>query len=332
MDRERLIAWIDPAHTALVSRAASLAGLAVAAAGTPARGESQAVADALGAEPAPDLRAAVASAERAVVLITTAADPARSTPALDHRTLLAAEGRGVRLATTVPFPASLMDAAEGGLLREQAGLRAADLIRVVPRVRHHPAYQAAAEVIEAFGPCGLLTVEATAALPGGGLASAWLTAIDATLAQRGLPELVDAASSSPAKHLGELEGDLAALFRFPDGGTAQVSASSHGGWGWRVALQGPAGRLTLRTSGFDWFDRDGARRDEHRADERWRDQGEVLAAALRELADASTPQRPAAPWGEILATADAALLSTRTGQPESPGTMQRAASSAGATA
>jgi hypothetical protein len=325
MDRPAMIAWIDPAHAPGVADAASRAGFDLRGVGTPARGRTQSLADELGCEPLPDLRSALASTDARLVLVTAPPEAGRSAP-IDARTVLAAETRGVRLATMIPFPASLMDAAEGGLLRDQAGQLPADMIHLVPRARRHPVFQASNEVVEAFAPVAMVTVEMHAPPAWGGLAAAWLGATDAVLALVGMPELVDASSMSTGRNPGDWTGQVAALLRFPDGRAGQVTVSDRGSWGWRITLRGEQGSLTLRPSGFDWLGPEGDRRDQHRADPRWTEPGEVLAGALRELIDPAAPRGPATRWSELLATAEAALLSTRTGQGEATAMLLRAAS------
>ncbi|MBZ0172601.1 MAG: hypothetical protein K8E66_09505 [Phycisphaerales bacterium] len=324
MDAPTAIAWILPEHAAYVTDAISLAGLELGAVGCPTRGETQGLADQLGVEPLTDLRAALASTDASLAILTAAG---RDSAPIDARTVQAAEGRGVRLATTGPFTPGLIDAAEHGLFKEHAGTRPANAIHLVPRTRRHPVFRAASEVIENFGPIDLISVESNAPPPCGALPSALLAAIDTVLALVGVPELVDAAAPSAHKHVGDLSGHFAALLRFPDGRAGQISASDRAAWGWRATLTGAAGRLTLRPSGFDWFDAGGNRMDEHRAEDRWRNPAEALAASLRELIEPSAPRGPAIGWIELLSTAEAALLSTRTGQAESPATILRAAHS-----
>lgn len=321
-----MIAWIEPAHAPGVADAASRAGFELRGVGTPARGQTQALADEIGGEPLPDLRAALASTDARLALITAPPESGRSGPVIDARTVFAAETRGVRLATAIPFPASLMDAAEGGLLREQAGQLPADMIHLVPRIRRHPVFQASSEVIEAFAPIAMVTVEMHAPIAWGGLSAAWLGATDAVLALMGMPELVDASTMSTGRSPGDWTGQIAALLRFPDGRGGQITVSDRGAWGWRITLLGEQGSLTLRPSGFDWLGPEGDRRDQHRADPRWSEPGEVLGAALRDLIDPTAPRGPATRWSELLATAEAALLSTRTGQGEATAMLLRAAS------
>lgn len=324
MDAQTAIAWILPEHAGFVAKAASLAGLEICAVGCPVRGETQSLADRLCVEPLTDLRAALASIDTDLAFLTAAG---RDAAQIDARTVQAAEGRGVHLATTGPFTPGLIDAAEHGLFKEQTGARPINAIHLVPRTRTHPVFRAAAEVIEGFGQIDLISVESNTPAACGALPAAMLAAIDIVLSLVGVPELVDAAAPGVYKQLGDLTGHAAALLRFPDGRAGQIAASDRAAWGWRATLTGPAGRLTLRPSGFDWYNAAGEKLDEHRGEDRWRDPAETLAASLRELLDPAAPRGPATGWAQLLGTAEAALLSARTGQAETPATIMRVAHS-----
>lgn len=319
------IAWILPEHAPLVRDALRNAGLTLRAVGCPVRGETQGLADGFDAEPLDDLRAALASADTDVALLT--APPGRDAAPPDARAVQAAESRGVKIASMGPFSAGLIDAAEHGLFREQSGARPADAIRLVPRARRHPVFRAAEEVLQNFGEIDLVSIESNAPPACGGLPAALLGALDIVALLIGVPELVDAAAAGAPKRLSDIAGHTAALLRFPDGRSGQVSATERAAWGWRATASGAQGRLTLRPSGFDWYGPAGEKHDEHRADKAWCTASAVLADSLRELIDPASPRGPVTPWADLLSMADAALLSARTGQAESPATILRAAQS-----
>lgn len=311
------IAWLYPDDAEDVAGILAAAGITLAGAGTPERGRSTRLAEQLGVEPINDLRAAIASSSAGLAFL--AAEP----QGLDARTVLAADARGLRIATTVPLARSLADLAETGLLKEHVGTRPADLIRFAPRARYHPAFLAAAEVVEAFGRIGHLMIECNTPRSAGGLTASVFSAIDTALALIGTPELVDAAASRPL-HQATQTDHAAALLRFPDGRSGQLTCTAVGPWSWRATLIGQEGRLTIRPSGFDWFGPDGARRDDHRADPARSFYPTVLAGALADLTDPTARRGPGPDWISLHATADAAELSARTGQPESPATFVRA--------
>lgn len=327
MGRTDAIAWIDTEDAAIVASAVRSAGLDLVAVGCPQRGQAQGLAERMGVEPMTDLRAAVASTEAGLVLMTTTG-ASRDAQHLDARTVSAADGRGVRLATTVPFASGYIEAAETGFFRETAGARTSEVVHLVPRPRRHEVFRSSAEVLEAFGHVRLITVEAQSPARCGALPAALMGAVDTVLALAGTPELVDAATVGSPKGVVDLAGEINFLLRFPDGRSGHVAATDGPAWGWRVTLWGEAGRLTLRPSGFDWFEPGGERRDEFRAEPGRRDYTDTLSRAIRELTDPSAPKGPATNWIDLLSTAEAALLSTRTGQPESPGTIARAMATA----
>jgi len=315
------IAWLDPAHADAAVAAIRRAGLALAGVGSPARGQTGPLADTHGVPPLQDLRAALASSDARLALIDAAPAP------LDARAVSDAERRGLRIVTTRPFAASLAELAETGLLRQQAGARTVDAVHLVPRLRAHPAFRAAAEVLETFGRFQLVTIESTHPPAAGGFTPALFAAIEAALTLVGPPELIDATGARPGS---TDTPHLAALLRFPDGRAGQLAVTEAGAWSWRLTLHGPEGRLTIRPSGFDWHGPDGDKRDEHRAEADSSDYHAVLAASLAALTDPGGRRDPAPDWVSLHSTADAALLSARTGQAESPATIVRATmSSAG---
>lgn len=311
------IAWLNPDDADSIVAVLNAAGLDLCAVGTPERGQSTRLAERLGTEPIPDLRAAVASTSAKLALLAAVPE------GLDARTVLAADARGLRFVATGPAARSLADLAETGLLKEHAGKRASDLIRLAPRPRYHPVFRAAAEVIEAFGRFGHVSIECNAPGSAGGLRAAVFAAIDSSLALIGTPELADATASRPLYQATESD-HVAALLRFPDGRSGQLTATAAGLWSWRATLLGPEGRLTIRPSGFDWLGPDGARRDEHRAGRKQTEFGVVLSQALVDVLDPNSRRGPGPDWISLHAVADAAELSARTGQPESPSTIVRA--------
>lgn len=327
MGKADAIAWIDPDDSEIVASAIRSAGLELVAVGCPQRGQAQGLGERMGVEPLTDLRAAVASTDAGLVLMTTTG-ASRDAQHLDARTVSAADGRGVRLATTVPFASGYIEASETGFFKETAGARTAEVVHLVPRPRRHEVFRASGEVLEAFGQVRMITVEAQSPARCGALPAALMGAVDTVLALVGTPELVDAAAVGSPRGVVELAGEINILLRFPDGRSGHIAATDGPAWGWRVTVWGESGRLTLRPSGFDWFGSGGERLDESRADPGRREYSDSLARAIRELTDPSAPKGPSTNWIDLLSTAEAALLSTRTGQPESPGTIARAMANA----
>lgn len=270
-----------------------------------------------------DLRATLMEIKPSVALITTGLGGGDS--ALDGRTASELRAAGVVVLSTVAPAPGLIEAGQAGLFKETGGTTPAAVIRLAPRLRRHPSYRAAEDVFTDFGRANMVTAEAFAPAHTGGAASAMLLALDAIQTLFGLPELVDAAAARPTKRLSDLDGSAAALLRFADGRCGQFLVSDRAPWGWRITLSGDSGRLTIRPSGFDWVDADGTRRDSTRTDAAASGFTNTLADAIRNALAGSHSGEPATDWVGLLSTAEAVLLSSRTGEPESPGTIARAA-------
>ena len=274
-----------------------------------------------------DLRATVMAEKPSVVLI--AAFPDSETGSLDGRTLAELRASGTAVLTTVSPATGLIQAGESGLFKETGGTSPAAGIRLVPRVRRQPSFRAAEDAFSDFGQANLITIESFAPPGVGGAAAAMLGALDTVQTLVGQPELVDAAAARPTKRLSELEGSAAALLRFADGRCGQLLISDRAPWGWRITLSGASGRFTVRPSGFDWVDAEGKKQDSTRTDGPNAGFEGVVAEAVRGAIDGSHAGEPATDWVGLLSTAEAVLLSSRTGEPESPQTIARAAAQPG---
>ena len=319
------VIWSDARSAGRIASIVRDAGLRVLACGAARPGEIDPSVSESDIKVFDDLRATLLS-EKPTVFLLAAPSPDRS---LDARTLGDLRSAGTRVLTCVAPSGGMMGASEAGLLAESGGALPVSAFRLVPRIRRHPAFVRAEDVLEAFGRADVVTVEAFCPPAWGGLSAALPLAIDAVLTVFGTPELADAAGTTPAKKLDELSGTLAALLRFPDGRAGQISVSDRGAWGWRITLAGNEGRLTIRPSGFDWLGPDGAKRDDSRVDPGIGSHEGVLGAALQAAASGAMSGEPGVDWIGVLSTAEAVLLSSRTGQSESPATLARASVGAG---
>ena len=180
----------------------------------------------------------------------------------------------------------------------------------------------------------------------GSLGARLYDAVECVVHFMGVPDRVDAAYVAPSRvravhalpgeMLRGLEGDMTANLRFADGRAASIVASSRAGrWNRSVTFLADNGRLRVYDDGFVWIGRDGKLVDSSRDTLRVRgsvnadDPGAHAVAAVasqlvRDLDPALPPEQPVDVVG-VLATAGAALLSTRTGESESPATILRMA-------
>jgi len=333
------IVWCEPAQVGLVRRVTELAGLSLVGAGSPSRGQSGAVAAELGCRAMDDLRQVlVTSPGEGVKLLWLAApgDLGADTSTADAATVQAASSAGLAIATSEPVPASAMEMTGGGWAPEEGPSRACDSLRFVPLMRFTKVVREAGEVFTTLGSIRLAAIEHWGAPEHGSLGAALFSAIELLHSLMGEPETVDAAyvgpthipglHALPGETLRDLHGDLAANLRFSDGRAASVTLSSHAGrWERRAMLVGASSRLRFDTSGFELIGADGAKQDEMKAKAQPDAAAAALAESLLRLTDSGKPDAAPIDVPSVLSIAQAALLSARTGQPESPATVRRMA-------
>lgn len=344
MDPARRVAvWLAPDQAPLVRQVAVTAELNLIAAGSPARGQSMAVATGLEAKPFDDLRAMLATVDADLVWIASPDTFGTGTNPDDAAALQAAHARGVKIATLEPIPATALDLVSGGWLATGSGMRAVEILRLCPLTRLSAPFREAADVIQTFGHLRTMTVEAWSRPSEGSLGARLYGALELVLGLMGEPETIDAAYVAPDHGRGvhalpgesfrDLHGDLTATLRFADGRTAGLVASDQGGrWNRTATLLGPGGRLRIFDDGFEWIGPDGAKQDESRPVSRARGREPAvpnsvaaIADSLGRMLDIGVPDPGPADHEAILAIGQAALLSARTGQPESPATIRRMA-------
>ena len=327
----RAVCWLRPDQAALARAVQDQTRLAFAAAGAPDAAQRSAVAGELDAEPLDDLRATVASTEAGVIVLL---DPGRFGASEEDRTaLLEARARGVVVVSLEPIPAAALDLA-GGWTASHNGVRAVDCVRPVPLVRQSASLRASAEVREQFGQPRVFSIECLCTPAEGSLGARLFDAMDLVNMLVGEPELVDASYAGPeavgglhalpGATLRDLRGELTAHLRFADGRSGTVLASSRSaGWERRITLLGEGGRLRLTEPVFVWHNPEGEQVDTYAADRAHAADpaASAIAHAVTNALDASA-QAPV-DYAAALAVAQAALLSARTGQSESPATIRR---------
>lgn len=333
--------WLVPEQIELVRHVAATAGLRITRAGSPLKGQSGAVATALGVPTADDLRIALAN-EPADLAWIAAAGSFGAEAADDTAAVQAASARGLKVATLEPIPASALDLAAGGWA-SSGGIRPVDAIRFLPLARLSASFREAAEVLEPFGPIRAMSLESWCAPADGSLGARLFGAMELVLSLMGEPETIDAQYVGPAHGRGvhalpgetlrDLHGDMTANLRFADGRAVALALSDNAGrWNRTVTLLGPGGRLRIFDDGFEWIGPGGEKVDESRPARRSRGAATpphavlAIAESLNRLLDPSVPEPAPLDYAAILAMGQAALLSARTGQCESPATIARMAS------
>lgn len=333
--RRRTIAWLRAEQAAFAQALAARAGLEIVLAGAPSRGPSPA--EALACDAATDLRAALASADVDVALLLDAGDFASAHRASDADALIDAAQRGVRVFSTQPLPASVAELVQCGWLDGSSGGPAAlGVAHWLGHLRTARAWQSIAELLPDVAEPHALSITVRASPHHASLGACVCSALDLAQSLMPPPESIDAAFASPhragplhqlpAEHLAGLEGSMACTLRYPGGRAASIFATNRSAaWDWSVDVVGALGhahvgprRTLLARAGTVVL-------DEHQAPA----EGDL---AIEELGDcvsqvieqgASVPASRVDHRARVLAIAQAALLSVRTNQAESPRTFQQ---------
>jgi predicted dehydrogenase len=341
-----------------VRAVAAQADLTITHAGSPVRGQSSGVAQALGGQTIDDLRHALSATDVDLVWIVSPSDFGRA--AEDARAVAAARARGTRIAVGEPIPSSILELAPAGWTGASAGASPIDAIRFLGLPRRSRPFREAAEVLASFGTPRSAVIECWCGPQHGTLASRVFAALDTLRFLMGDPESIAASYTTPgletpeamasiASHaeprvprpsptsrslppesLRDLQGDLIATARYDRGATASIVASNHAGrWNTTATLLSPQGRLRLYDDGFEWLAPDGTKRDELRLRHATRGDPTItlhgvtaLAEDLARMTDPSLAQDAPIDITALLALTQAALLSARTGHPESPATIR----------
>ncbi|MEX2218634.1 MAG: hypothetical protein WD749_07710 [Phycisphaerales bacterium] len=329
MDRARAtLAWLDPAQLGLVRAVADAAELRIIAAGSPGRASS--VAADLGCRPLDDLRSAIATTECDLVLIAGPGAFGAGAGSEDAAAAARAAERGTRIASLEPVPASALEFAGGGWGESPSP------VLFCPAGGHWRALRESSELLGAFGPPGTVAVEAWGAPAEGSLGARLFGALEVIHSLVGEPETIEASfvcagatagiHALPGESLRGLHGDIAATLRFADGRAATLVASDRAGrWGRSVTLVGPGGRLRIDDAGHEWIGPGGEIVDQTTAEAASgaSHAASAIAHSLTRLLEPALPDSVPQDASAVLGIAQAALLSCRTAQGESPATIRR---------
>jgi hypothetical protein len=350
------IIWLEPRQARFAAALCERAGWRVVGAGFPvsaARSEvvSEAVAAlGIGGEggiqgvPFADLRHAVATTDARVLLMMSGLSEEGDrtsvlSPLDDSQLIGTCRSRGIDVVSMEPLPGSLVDLAwqaEG----IGGGAGAAPLVRQGGLFRRSSVFTQVRETVALIGAVRAVFLEFVGP-PGMGSLAARLVdacAVIDGLAGLGMPESVDAAVAAagsagavhlaPPEKLRHLRGDMTVNLRLPNGAAASLSASDHAGpWRRRVRIVGETGVIEASDGGIVVADPEGRPLDGAAAVPNalaGTDAAAVLGAQLRLEIERRAVADPIN-WAGVLAIAEAALLSARTGQNESPETLLRMA-------
>ncbi len=250
----------------------------------------------------------------------------------DAAAIESARARGAIVATLEPIPGGVLELGSGDWTRAQHGVRPIDAVQLLPRLRQGRAMRLAADALDAFGRIRVLQVESVCRVEHGSLAARLLDAMDLVHALMGAPETIDAVyvgpnasgvHAAPGDSLRDLHGDLTINCRFADGRAATALVSDQAPrWERSLSIFGVEGRLTIDEDSLAWANPAGEVFDTQRVEPSLDELGltpevAAIADAILALVGASSPPPPI-DHEALLAMAQAALLSARTGQGESP--------------
>lgn len=339
----RAVVWMESGQAKLVADVAARAGLHVIGVGMP-RGVSRAeVAEIAGLHEAvgfDDIRHATATIEADLVLIASLAASGDGGP--DAQLVEQCRERGMVVTTLSPVPWSTAE--QSGLTRSAgvAGPARAEFVPLFWRVR---AMANTRDALANLGPVRTMALSMRNARVEGTLGARLYDAMQLVHAVMGVPETIDAAvvtlsgkgsvHLAPADTLPELHGELTANLRFDSGRSATLALSDRsGGWFRGGSIIGEHGCIRFDERGFEHVDISGAVVDESPPKPKPGARKKVVetpSAALMISDQIARMLDPRAAIFErydetnVLAMCEAALLSARTGQGESPETILRMA-------
>jgi len=309
-DRPRLIAWVERGQEKLLTDAMKEARLMLTAVGSPSSSTADAMSKSFSVARVDDLRQAIQQEE--VDLLWLAA-PERL--AADERRLIREVGKAT--ISSEPRPVAIAD-----LLMNP---READTAHFVPLFRRSPGYRSAMDAVEEFAPPQCVVVSFACGAGEGTLFARLFDAMDVLEALCGEVEGIDAALAGPLvgvpDSLEDLHGHMTINVRFADNCCAGVSVSDcAGSWHRQVTLFGGKGRLRITDTGDESIGADGRLLNAHN-DERSLTPGMLVGMDITRLLENREAPATAPPpnTARLLALCEAARLSCRTKQGETPG-------------
>ncbi len=335
------LVWLGPEQAELVRAVAARSGLRIVQVGSPAN-PNLAPASELGfdvAQPYSDVRQALSTTSASLILLARGLEgSSEESPAGLEAEEFARICRSRRLSalTWEPLRQPTGDAAQPD--------DAESFVRFMPLLSESRAFTAAREVFATFGPARSLNISFRCGRGQGSLAARLFDAMQLVHSLLGSPDSIDAAvvtrvapsgvHMAPAESLGALRGDLTAHLRFAGPRAASLTLSDRAGkWFRGVSVIGESGCIRLDESGFEHIDPSGAVVDHtsirgKKAETPVGVDAGAAAAFAEQITRALDPHAPRPqPFdvSAVLAMCEAALLSARTGQPESPATVLRMA-------
>lgn len=331
MSKARAMMWVDPEQAPVLKRVLDRAEIECIGAGSPDAARTGQVASDLGCAPIDDLRHALSTLNGDLMILANPGSFAHQSHDADLDALKAAHARNLCIATLEAIPSAAHEIAGTAFAESLHTGALNELVRFMPLTRHAPMIVELYSVLETFAPIRSCAITLGVPKAFGSLGARLFDAMDLVRSLIGVPNIIDAAYISPAagrglhplpgQSLSNLSGEFTLNLRFSDGRCAAMFLSDQVGSSTiTMSLLSNEGLITLDADGFEWRNRNGEVIDSYTTpDTSGVDLIEIaLGEQLIELCSGVGPKRAPIDYPGVLSMTHSTLLSTRTGQGESP--------------
>jgi hypothetical protein len=330
MTPPRCVVWTNPDQAPVLAEVLHGAGIELNGAGCPDPARTGQVASALSCPPIDDLRSALCTHEADLMLLGDPGTFGEQASDADLDALRAANARNLCVATIEPIPATAAGFAGTGFAEALHQGVLGSLASFVPLTRYQPVLSELGSVLETFAPLRSCSITSAGPAALGSLGARLFDTLDLVRWLVGVPSIIEAAYISPSAGRGmhplpghtlrNLHGEITMNLRFSDGRCAAVYLSDQlGRTTLGMTLISSEGHIDLDGQGFRWSNAAGEPIDSHQAGSAEGDTGSIaMQTQLIDLCSGVAPSRPPIDYAAVLSMTHAALLSTRTGQGESP--------------
>ncbi len=316
MSVARIVIWADVEQEALIRDAIQAGSFEPVAIGSPNSDDGAALSERFGVPRLTDLREAIGREPSDHHDLLWLAAP-RSLHA-DERKLIRDVGR----------PTVASEPRPGGIAEVLADPTEAATARFVPLMRRSPGFCAAHDMLQQFGDCDAVNIAMRSSAPESTLFGRLFDAMDLLDTLCGQAEVIDATLvSSPGdrgdsgdvpESLRGLHGHMSINVRFGRRRCAAITISDAAGcWFRGLTIVGNAGTLRITDSSCQWISPGGEILDAHDEDQACTPGG-LIGLHARRILDKLDAHEPPPDNARLLALCEAARLSCRTGQGESP--------------
>ena len=308
----RLIVWCEADHADLVEEIRAIADVEIVSVGSPTAAPAAELATQFEAEKADDLRQAVFAVPHEVLLLLTLGGVVRD----ERKAIL---DRAAATLTLEPMADGISDAGAES---------AKSPVWLAPAMRYGASMRLFADLRENLGAVRSVNVMMRCRASRGSLYARLTDAADTVERLCGPIELLDAAMSGPTSNqpesLRDLHGHITVNARFAQNCCAGIHVSDCGGtWARGVTVLAEKGCVRMTDHDLEWVDPAGRVIEQARFEgsgnrESASTPARLLADEIDGILDPRRAQREPYPPPSTLAVCEAARLSIRTGQCESP--------------